>query len=521
MINVLTDRFHIVCAVFGIFTFLLTFVSFLVKERLFISDSLLSYLVGAIAGPLLGAMTWAGGAENLETITLNFTRLSLCVQVLLSSIQLPGRFLRDSRRSMLVALLIGMSLTWLISTLLIWAICTVENDTNADGGNHRIAFLHALAIGACVAPTDPVLASTIVKGRWADQHVPAPLAQLISGESGANDGLGYPFVFLALYLTAYVGGGSAMAEFFGNTMGYMLILGAFWGAVIGFISAKALRLFRGLHYVDHESFFAFPIVLVILLIGTCGMAGSNDILAAFILGNVLSWDGWYQLSTAEDSLGPTFDVFLNIALFIYLGAICPWDIFDRGNNDVQVSPWHIPVWKLVCLAIALLALRRLPVMLLLYRMGLLRPHVTNFRQAFLIGFFGPMGISSIFYLHEILHFCRHELSDQDGAMTPEGLELFDVSRQVIWFVVTSSVVVHGVAIPVYQTGTWLWMECKSLKPQERPRADLRGFIDKERNAIKHVLEGIKDDEHRAEEYIETHLPNHPRPRPTFRRVKRA
>lgn len=388
---------------------------------------------------------------NLEQITLNFARLALVVQVLLSSIQLPRRFLRESWRSMLFALGLGLIFTWMISTLLIWAIIAVEDDTNPDGSNHRIPFLHALAIGACVAPTDPVLASTIIKGRWADQHVPAPLAQLITGESGANDGMGYPFVLLGLYLTAYLGGGSyeaakeggagrAMAEFFGNAVGYMVVLGAFWGAVVGFCGAKALRLFRKLQYVDHESFYAFPVVLAILLIGTCGMAGSNDILAAFFLGNVLSWDDWYQLSTAEDSFGSTFDVFLNMALFVYLGAVCPWGLFERGHEGLQVSPWHIPVWRLVCLAIALLALRRLPVMLLFWRMGLLRPHVKNFRQAFLMGFFGPMGISSIFYLHEILTFSRHELADQDGALTPEGRELFDVSRQIIWFIVTSSVV---------------------------------------------------------------------------------
>lgn len=85
--------------------------------------------------------------------------------------------------------------------------------------------------------TNPVLASTIVKGRWADQHAPAPLVQLISGESGANHGLGFPFLYLSLYLIELVGGHgqnsdaeggarAAMTHVFSNTMGYMLILGA-------------------------------------------------------------------------------------------------------------------------------------------------------------------------------------------------------------------------------------------------------------------------------------------------------
>ena len=39
MLKVQTTEFHYICAVFGIFTTLLAFVSYLVKERLYISDS--------------------------------------------------------------------------------------------------------------------------------------------------------------------------------------------------------------------------------------------------------------------------------------------------------------------------------------------------------------------------------------------------------------------------------------------------------------------------------------------------
>lgn len=77
----------------------------------------------------------------------------------------------------------GMTVTWLISSLLVWGLAA------------NASLLQALVVGACVTPTDPVLAQTIVKGTFADKHVPDSLAQLIAAESGANDGLGFAFIF--------------------------------------------------------------------------------------------------------------------------------------------------------------------------------------------------------------------------------------------------------------------------------------------------------------------------------------
>ncbi|KFA46899.1 hypothetical protein S40293_03649 [Stachybotrys chartarum IBT 40293] len=531
--EVQTDVFHFLCAIFGIFTILFAFVSYLLKERLFISDSLISFVVGAIAGPAGGLLqfeAWSGGAVHLEAHTLNFTRLSLCVQVLISGVQLPERFLARSWTSMLVMLLPGMILMWLMSAILIWGICVLEDDTGEHGGGRRMPFLHALAIGSCLAPTDPVLASTIIKGRWADQHVPAPLAQIISGESGANDGLGYPFLFLALYLIAYVGGSSqgpaleggpsmAMSLLFGNTIAYVVVLGVIWGAVVGYASAKLLRLCRSLHYVDHESFFAFPILFAIFLIGTCGMAGSDDILAAFVAGNALSWDGWFRRNTSEDSFASTFELFLNLALFIYLGATCPWDIFHTTSSNF--TQWHIPLWRLACVAIAILVLRRLPMLLIFYKTGLLRRHVKTIGQAAFMGFFGPMGISSIFYLQEILRFSRERLSDQDGGgMSSAGQELFQTARQVVWFVITSSIVVHGLAIPFWQAVTKIWMYIFPSKTRpDHAHSGVREFVEKERRAIRHALKVSSQEETDTEQQYETPVWHQARPKPVFRQLK--
>lgn len=84
---------------------------------------------------------------------------------------------------------------WIITSMIVWAL--VPN----------LTLLYSLAVGACVTPTDPVLSATIVRGKFADKHLPKPLQNIIIAGSGANDGLGYPFLFLPLYLITFIGPG--------------------------------------------------------------------------------------------------------------------------------------------------------------------------------------------------------------------------------------------------------------------------------------------------------------------------
>ena len=52
----------------------------------------------------------------------------------------------------------------------------------------------ALLLGTAICPTDPVLASSVVTGKPAEEDLPARDRQILSLESGANDGLALPLV---------------------------------------------------------------------------------------------------------------------------------------------------------------------------------------------------------------------------------------------------------------------------------------------------------------------------------------
>lgn len=157
------------------------------------------------------------------------------------------------------------------------------------------------------------------------------------------------------------------------------------------------------------------------------MIGSDDVLACFIAGNAFTWDDWFRLETLDDSLQPTVDMLLNVAIFIWYGAVCPWHQF--AANDV------IPIWRLIILGILVLLFRRLPIVMALHQ----NIHqIQGFRHALFVGFFGPIGVSAIFYIYVTREF----LAD----ITVDGVQREDVSRLseiilvVVWFLAICSIV---------------------------------------------------------------------------------
>ncbi|KAI0025736.1 Sodium/hydrogen exchanger family-domain-containing protein [Xylariomycetidae sp. FL0641] len=437
-----TSNFNIVIAVLGGWISLFGLVSYLLKENFYLSEALISLLAGITFSPhaanFIRPMEYAGSAEALDEVTLYFTRLVLGVQLVLAGVQLPSRYLKKEWKPL--ALLLGpiMTAMWIVTSLLIWALVP------------HMPILHALAVGACVTPTDPVLSNVVVKGKFADHNVPKELQKIIIAESGSNDGLGYPFLFLALYLIKYIGdggkqvsggGGLAIGLWFGETWGYTIILSVIYGAVIGWIAKELLHYCEERKFVDRENFLVFAISLALFITGTCGMIGSDDILACFIAGNVFTWDDWFRLETLDDSLQPTIDMLLNVAIFMWYGAVIPWHKFL--DNDI------IPIYRLIPLAILILLLRRPPFILGFHKHI---QQIEGIRQAIFMGFFGPIGCSAVFYLYITTEFIRG--LNPDGGDEPRS----DVARMeedvvvIVWFMVVCSVVVHGLTIPLGRFG---------------------------------------------------------------------
>ena len=140
-----------------------------------------------------------------------------------------------------------------------------------------------------------------------------------------------------------------------------------------------------------------------------------------------SHSDWFRLETLDDSLQPTIDMLLNLSVFMWFGAVCPWTLFL--HNDV------IPIYRLIFLGILVLLFRRVPIV---YAMHSKIQQIEEQRQALFVGFFGPIGVSAVFYLYISVKFLQ-EIT-VDGVERKDTARLIEVMTVVIWFLAICSIV---------------------------------------------------------------------------------
>ena len=186
------------------------------------------------------------------------------------------------------------------------------------------------------------------------------------------------------------------------------------------------------------------------------MIGSDDVLACFIAGNVFTWDDWFRLETEDDSLQPTIDMLLNVSIFMWYGAVCPWHKFV--SND------QIHIFRLVPLGIMVLLFRRLPIVLAYHHFRLIH-QIEEIRHALFVGFFGPIGVSAIFYLYISREFLKEIVVSQHERRDAERLS--EIIEVVVWFLVVCSIVAHGLSIPLGKLGLYLPRTITSALSTER------------------------------------------------------
>lgn len=138
---------------------------------------------------------------------------------------------------------------------------------------------------------------------------------------------------------------------------------------------------------------------------------------------------------------------LNVAIFMWYGAVCPWQRFLA--NDV------VPISRLVALGILVLLLRRLPWVLAVHRRI---PQIKQVRQAVFVGFFGPIGVSAIFYLYITNEFLA-TMKGADGELRADVAKLPEAVEVIVWFLCICSVV------SFYLFSLPLGASCVSIQPR--------------------------------------------------------
>ena len=341
-------------------------------------------------------------------------------------VELPNAYVGRHWKSLAFLLIPVMVFGWFVSSALIYAFIP------------GLDYLNSLAIAACLTPTDPILAAAVVGGRYAEKHVPAHLRHLLAAESGVNDGAAFPMLFISLYLILDKSDATAVGHWFYITWVYEIILGTVLGTILGYSARHIMKFCERHDLIDRHSYVAQYISLALLSNGITTILGSDDLLASFACGTAFAYDGWFNTKTEETSFSNVIDLLFNCACFIYVGA---WIPFGEFNNHELGLSW----WRLLVIALLIILLRRLPIMLALYKWI---PEVKTLREAIFSGHFGPMGVGAVFIATLAIESIPKFYPQVEHRPPETQLELLAACMQpIVAFIVLVSIAIRKCAIP--------------------------------------------------------------------------
>lgn len=332
-------------------------------RRMPVSEPLLGLLAGVALGPQVTAALELPSLVDDHTLMHEAARILLAVSVMAVALRYPIASVRRRWRQVTLLLLVALPSMALVTGALGWALL-------------GLPVAAAALVGAALAPTDPVLAASVVTGDPAERDLPAHDRQLLSLESGANDGLALPLVVAAIAVAGPLTGSSAVAESVWQVVGGIVL-----GLAAGWVGGRALRLGEEHGATASGPVLLFTLVLALGVLGLSGLLKVDGVLAVFVAGLAFNAASTGNERVGEVSIDEAVNRFAVLPLFLLLGATLPW------------QHWAELGWRAPVLALGVLALRRLPVVLLLKR-----PLGLGTADVVYLGWFGPVGVSALFYL---------------------------------------------------------------------------------------------------------------------------
>ncbi len=383
-------------------------------SRKLIQSGITPPLIVTVAGVATGF-----GAQRFTTVPyhvqidliLYATQLALAVALMGTALMLPPGDFFHRGRSLSIILSLGMVGMWLTSTVIIYGIIGVSAIT-------------ALLAAATVTPTDPVLARTISEGALADRNIPNRIRSFLLEESQLNDGLAYPFVLLAASLLF---DRNLLHYWAPHVVLWSVIGAAVLGAMIGFLFGYLVRVAQRHDLMVRRHYLNFTVFLAIFSVILGEALHMDGVLTVAVAGLAYRYMRSEEERQEAQAIQTEADLFFTLPVFFILGLVLPW------------RAWIDLGWKVVALAVAILVLRRIPVVLLIWR--LLRPEIRSWQEALFVGWFGPIGISTLFYV---------VFAVQQTRST--------VIWPIVTLVIVMSILAHGISAAPFTRalGRWEW-----------------------------------------------------------------
>lgn len=278
-----------------------------------------------------------------------------------------------------------------------------------------LSLFEVALLATMLAPTDAALG----KGVVTNPAVPNGVRQGLNVESGLNDGICVPVLFLFLALALGHGGDQSTSSLAFSLVAKEIGIGLVVGLALTAGTVWLLRLCHRRQWISH-TWIQFPVVgLAVGCFATAQVLGGSGFIAAFVGGllfGVRLKDHRDALLRAAEGMGDTF-------------ALLFWVIFGAAVVSLAFSYFS---WSIVLYAVLSLTLiRMLPVFVSLAGLGV------SIEGKLFMGWFGPRGLASIVFGVIVLH-----------ANLPNGHVLAHV---MVWTVILS-ILLHGVTANPWARG---------------------------------------------------------------------
>lgn len=282
----------------------------------------------------------------------------------------------------------------------------------------------AMLVGAALAPTDPVLAADVQVGEPSTgvdaQRAPEEdeVRFSLTSEAGLNDGLAFPFVYAAIWLTGSDGDvtWSGWWRWFGIDLLARVAIGVAAGVAVGWVLSLVIF---GRHRTDNAGLTTSALGFValattLITYGVAEFVHGYGFIAVFVAATTIrSAERSHEYLSVLHDFGDEVEQLLVVALLVLFGGAILGGLLNGFD-----------VWSLVIAGTCVFVARPAACWVSL------RSGRTDPLERRLIGFFGIRGVGSFYYV----------------AYAANSVDVRHLDR--VWAAVTTtvllSIVVHGV-----------------------------------------------------------------------------
>lgn len=332
-------------------------------EKTIISGPVLALIIGVIFGPLMLNMTQVKLENEAYRI---IAELALALVLFTDASKSNLMVLKKNAGIPTRLLLIGLPLTIIFGMIAGFLIF------------NGFSWIEVGILATMLAPTDAALGKAVVSNK----AVPAKIREGLNIESGLNDGISVPVLFLFIAFFVSNQSGSSLDSLYGLRLLVKEIgIGLLAGLFITFVIVLIIH-FSKVHNWISES---WKVIIIIALAISCftaaQIAGGSGFIACFsggfLYGTLINK---YKLGTtmveSAEGAGDT----MSLLTWLIFGA------FVIAQSLTQFT-WESVIYALLSLTF----LRMFPVFLSLINTGI------SFKEKLFMGWFGPRGLATIVF----------------------------------------------------------------------------------------------------------------------------